>query len=185
VKDDRRLVREYIAGSDAAFEMLFDRHSPSLYAFACHLTGRQQDAEDLCQSTWIEAIKSLGRYRGRGSFRAWLHAIALHLHRDLLRRRRAEVGPLDVEMTPADTDANPERLADRLDLVTSVRAALAALSPEHRTVLLLHELQGFKYREIAALLDCPIGTVKSRLHYAIAAMRAALRDVQAEEVAGA
>jgi len=164
-KSDRRLIGECLAGSDDAFGALFDRHNQALYGFARHLSGSDSDGEDLCQSAWLEAIRSTNSFRGRGSFRAWLHGIALNLHRDGLRRPRLDLVALDPEQR--DPHGDPQRAAEGAE----VRAALLHLEAEHREVLILHELQGFKYREIAQIVGCPIGTVKSRLHYAVAALR--------------
>ena len=95
MKDDRRLIREYLSGSDQGFEDLYDRHQPALFAFAYHLLGRTQDAEDLSQTAWVQALRSLATFRGRSSFRTWLHAIALNLYRHQQRDSRLKTEPLD------------------------------------------------------------------------------------------
>jgi RNA polymerase sigma-70 factor (ECF subfamily) len=175
MRDDRRLIREYLAGSGSAFGALFDRHNPSLYAFAFRLLGQQQDAEDLCQSTWLRAIQSVGTYAARGSFRAWLHAVALSVYKNERRKRSLEV-ELQPDIAAADTASGTQEIVERLELAREAHRALLALEPEHREVLILHRFQGFRYREIAAMLACPVGTVKSRLHYALEALRAALQE---------
>jgi RNA polymerase sigma-70 factor (ECF subfamily) len=174
VRDDRRLVREYLAGGDVAFAALFDEHHAALFAFCYHLLGRRQEAEDLCQSAWLEAIRSLRSYRGRGSFRAWLHGIVLNLYRNHLRSRRPDPEPLSPDLPSEDKTSDPQQMAERQETTRRLRTALAQLEPAHREVVILHELQGFRYREIAHLLGCPVGTVKSRLHYGLLALRAAL-----------
>lgn len=176
MSDDRRLIRDYLSGSGAAFAALFDGHNGALYAFAYHLLGRRQDAEDLCQSAWLEAIRSLSSYRGRGSFRAWLHGIALNLYRNSFRSRRPNPEPLSPDMPAEDRESDPHQMAERQEVTRKLRDALARLEPTHREVVILHELQGLRYREIAQLLGCPIGTVKSRLHYGLLALRAALHQ---------
>jgi RNA polymerase sigma factor (sigma-70 family) len=88
MKDDRRLIREYLGGSDAAFEELYDRHQPALYALAYYLMDNPQDAEDLSQATWLQAIRSLSAFQGRSCFRTWLHAIAMNLYRHQRRDSR-------------------------------------------------------------------------------------------------
>jgi len=180
VKDDRRLIREYLSGSDQGFEDLYDRHQPALFALAYHLLGRTQDAEDLSQTAWLQALRSLAMFRGRSSFRTWLHAIALNLYRHQQRDSRLKTEPLDPRSAAVGGDPQAA-LAQREDAV-ALRAALAGLDPRHREVLLLHEVQGFRYREIAEILGCPVGTVKSRLHYAVAALRAALSKSSDTEV---
>lgn len=176
VEDDRKLIREYLGGSDAAFEALYDRHQAGLHAFAYHLLGNSQDAQDLTQTAWLQAIRSLPTFRGRSSFRTWLHGIAVNLYRHQRRDDRLRTEPLDPEA------ADPHHALRQAEAVLALRAALAEVDPVHREVLLLHEVQGFKYREIAEILGCPVGTVKSRLHYAIAALRAALNEPSDREV---
>ena len=180
-KSDFGLIRAYLRGSDEAFAILFDRHSRSLHAFAYHLTGNLPDAEDLSQSAWLRALRSLGSFTARGSFRAWLHEIALNLYRDERRRSRSPTVELDSQHADEDPMADPEHVAERGDARRELRAALAGLEPEHREVLVLHKIQGLKYREIAQTLRCPVGTVKSRLHYAMAALRSTLGAARAPQ----
>ena len=180
---DLRLVRQYLAGRDCAFDQLLGRHNPSLYTFCYYLSRDADDAEDLCQTAWIQAIRSLPAYRAKGSFRAWLHAIALNLHRGALRRAQPETVALDPDCMPARPDDDPSRALERQEEAARLRAAIQRLDPALREPLILHELQGLKYREIAQILGCPIGTVKSRLHRAIAVLRAELsRTRTLEEV---
>lgn len=180
---DLRLVRQYLAGRDGAFDQLLDRHNPSLYTFCYYLSRDADDAEDLCQTAWVEAIRSLPTYRAKGSFRAWLHAIARNLHRSALRRAQLDTVALDPDYISAHPDDDPSHILEREEEAAGVRAAIHRLDPEHREPLILHELQGFKYREIAQILGCPIGTVKSRLHRAVAVLRAELsRTRTLEEV---
>lgn len=180
---DLRLVRQYLAGRDGAFDQLFDRHNSSLYAFCYHLSSHPDDAEDLCQTAWLEAIRSLPTYRAKGSFRAWLHAIALNLHRGALRRAQLDTVALDPDYILGRPDDDPSHIVERQEEAASVRAAIQRLDPAQREVFILHELQGIRYREIAQILGCPVGTVKSRLHRAVAALRAELsRTRTLEEV---
>ncbi len=171
MRDDRRLIAEYLAGSHAAFRALFDLHNPHLYAFAYHLSSSVEDAEDLCQSAWIEAIRSLDTFKGTGTFKAWLHGILLNLYRAGRRKRRLGITELDADRMAAPAAADPAAVVARIETLSEIRAALDSLSPPHREVLILHEFQGLKYREIAQILNCSIGTVKSRLHYSLSALR--------------
>lgn len=118
-------------------------------------------------------MRSLPGYRGRGSFAAWLHGIAVNLWRDARRRPAVPTVPLDEW---AAGGADPADLAQQAAWGTAVQAALGSLDADHRLVVLLHEVAGFRYREIARLLGCPLGTVKSRLHYALAHLRVALEE---------
>ena len=97
MNSDLRLIRDYLRGDAAAFERLFARHRGPLERFACYLSSNRADAEDLFQATWLAALRSLPSYQGRGSFRAWLHGITLHLHHDQLRHPRVPTVPLDTQ----------------------------------------------------------------------------------------
>ncbi len=161
VADDTELVRKAGRGDEAAFRTLVDREARYLYGVAHALTGNAADAEDVVQETFVAAVGS--RFRGEASVRTWLVKIlvrrAAMLHRK--RQRSPELldsekaGRLSDEMAMAGSEA-------RLDLSTM----LASLSPEHRAVIVLREVQGLKYDEIAAVLGVPQGTVESRLHRA-------------------
>lgn len=168
--DEKELARLVGRGDEAAFRLLVDRESRYLYGIARALTGNADDAEDLVQETFIGAFKS--RFRGESSLRTWLVQILVRRVAKLRRsswwrrrRRPSDTAPafdLSDEMasTP-DADAS-DKVAARLDLATM----LAALSPEHRMVIVLRELHGMTYEEMAAALGIPRGTVESRLYRA-------------------
>ena len=171
---DWRLVREYLRGKAAAFDRLFERYEAALNRFAFHLTGNRADAEDLAQATWLAALHSLPTYAGNSTFRAWLHGIALNLYKDQRRKPTLHTVDLDPELPSAHGEGDPHRAAERAETAQRLRAALATLDEEHREVILLVKVQGLSYQEAAALLNRPIGTVRSRVHYAMVALRAAL-----------
>jgi len=171
---DRKLVRDYLHGSAAAFDRLFDRRDRSLQRFAYHLTGHRADAEDLCQSAWLQALRSLSTYLGHSSFRAWLHGIALNIHKDQRRTTRPRTVDLDPEQPSDAVESDPQRAAERAETSRALRAALRRLSPEAHEVILLVKIQGLTYDEAGSVLGCPTGTIKSRLHYAMADLRATL-----------
>jgi RNA polymerase sigma-70 factor (ECF subfamily) len=183
MRSDLRLIKEYLHGSAGAFDALFERHGRSVEAFAFHLAGSRADAEDLSQSTWMQALESLSSYRGRGSFRAWLHGIALNLYNDQGRRSRVATVSLDEEQAGPAVGDDPHRALEQSMAMSALRAALDSLGSANREVLILAKIQGLKHQEIATILNCPVGTVSSRLHYAVAALRAALAsDSALEEV---
>jgi RNA polymerase sigma-70 factor, ECF subfamily len=171
---DQRLVREYLRGKAAAFDRLFARHEAALGRFAYHLTGNRTEAEDLCQSTWLAATQSLSTYAGHSTFRAWLHGIALNLYRDQRRKPSLHTVALDPELPSARGESDPQRAAERAETTRRLRAALATLDEEHREVILLVKVQGLSYQEAAVAMNCPVGTIRSRVHYAMAALRGAL-----------
>jgi len=179
---DQRLIREYLRGNAAAFDRLSDRHAAALGRFSYHLTGHRTEAEDLCQSTWLAALHSLPTYAGHSTFRAWLHGIALNLCRDQRRKPTLHTVDLDPELPSARGESDPQRAAESAETAQRLRTGLAALDAERREVLLLVKLQGLSYEEAAAALQVPVGTIRSRVHYAMAALRAALEGTLESEV---
>lgn len=166
VPDDLELMRQIGHGDEKAFQSLVDRHARYLYGVAHGLAGNTADAEDLVQETFTGALK--GNFRGEASVRTWLVQILVRrvgmLRRT--RRRKPQVpfssGFVD-QATPEPSIPSSAAGTDaRLDLATM----LELLSPEHRAVIVLREVQGMSYDEIAATLRVPRGTVESRLHRA-------------------
>jgi RNA polymerase sigma-70 factor, ECF subfamily len=173
VPDDKELLRRAGQGDQTAFRELLDRHARYLYGIAHSLTRNPADAEDLVQETWIGAIRST--FRGDASVRTWLVSILVRQAAALRRSKRRSKWRLvlpwfsgrDVESDalpgdePAASSSIPGSEA-RMDL----SRMLETLSPEHREVIVLRELQGLSYEEIATELSLPRGTVESRLHRA-------------------
>ncbi len=164
VSDDLELVRRIGRGDDAALRALMERESRYLYGIAHAMTSNVADAEDLVQETFAAAISS--RFRGESSVRTWLVQILVR-RAGMLRRRRREHQSLDarspdgsgLKLVGSEATAGTEA---RLDL----SSMLASLSQEHRAVIVLRELQGLTYEEMAKTLGVPRGTVESRLHRA-------------------
>lgn len=151
-------------GGDAAFRALLDAHGSYLYGIAHALTGNSADAEDLVQETLTGALR--GSYRGEASLRTWLVQILIRqvgmLRRSPWRKRRTPLATGTETRGELSTPAGTARVDARLD----VSMMLASLSPEHRAVIILRELQGMTYQEMAGALGVPRGTVESRLHRA-------------------
>jgi RNA polymerase sigma-70 factor (ECF subfamily) len=149
--------------SEHAFSVLYDRHTPAAFQTAWRiLGGRTSAAEDVVQDAWIRAIESIDRWRGNGPFGAWLRGITAHVAIDAVRSELRFADELLDESTSDDTSA------ERLDLET----AIAALPMGYRTVLLLHDVEGFTHEEIAAQLGVTAGTSKTQLFRARRAVRA-------------
>ncbi len=159
-------------GDEEAFRTLYRRHTPSLFPFVLRiLGGRQEDAEDVVQDTWLRAVRALARFRWESSFRTWLLGIGLNQARELLRRRArpgAGSGPV------CDVPVRPPPVAERLD----VERALACLPDGYREVLVLHDVEGFTHPEISERLDIAVGTSKSQLFHARRAFRQLLDPAQ-------
>jgi RNA polymerase sigma-70 factor (ECF subfamily) len=161
--DDWLLARAR-RGDGVAFGRLAERHAARLYGAALALTGSPADAEDLVQETLAGAYRGLEAFEGRSSVRTWLTAILLRRAAMLRRgtgRREAHVGPL-TPVAEAEAQSRSSGMA-AADARMDVAAALATLSDEHREVVVLRELEGLTYDEIAAVLGLPRGTVESRL----------------------
>ena len=170
--DDVLLTRAR-RGDGAAFGRCLERHTARLYGMAFSLTGNAADAEDLVQETLTGAYRGLGSFEGRSSVRTWLMAILLRqaaMHRRRTGRREAHV----VLLEPA-TEAQARSSVGAADARMDVAAALAALSDEHRDVIVLRELEGLSYAEMAAVLGLPRGTVESRLFRARRALEERLK----------
>ncbi len=167
---DFELLQRAIEGDTAAFHELVDRHAAGLYRLACALTGDSADAEDVMQETFLGAFQRMGSFRGRSSVKTWLVSIlsrqAARRHRTRLRRPALRLEELARE--PAEERAPESRM--------DVREALGRLSPEHRRVLVLREVEGMTYAEIAQALGVPLGTVESRLFRARQEMKTHLAD---------
>jgi RNA polymerase sigma-70 factor, ECF subfamily len=165
--DDRRLVRRAVDGDLRAFEQLVERHRAVVVRVAGRIAGLD-DAEDVSQDAFLRAFHRLERFRGDATFRSWVLRIAHNAALDHVARRRAE--PVDAAtLESARPEDGPRPPADRLELrerIDRLERKLGGLSAPHRAVLVLRDVEGFSYDEIAAMTDAPIGTVKGRLHRA-------------------
>ena len=175
--DDAALLKRFRSGDAAAFHALIDRHAGRLYGVARSLLGNTADAEDVVQETFAGAFQSAKAFRGEASVKTWLLKI---LVRQVARARRsrgrwrflslsggaAAQSADDANPLPGDAGPGAESTAADVDTRLDLAVMLRRLSPEHREVIVLRELQGLSYEEIAAALDVPRGTVESRLHRA-------------------
>ena len=166
---DAELIRRVVRARDTgAFDELYRRHTDALYGTAVRLIGDSDDAADVVHDAWIKAYDNLHRFEGRSAFRTWLTGILINCVRNRWRDER-DVLPLDLiaettAVAPIALDVDP------LDL----EAAIAALSPRYRAVLVLHDVDGFTHDEIAEMLGIAQGTSKSQLARARARLRDAL-----------
>ncbi len=150
-------------------------HSARVYRLAYRLTGNQHDAEDLTQEVFVRVFRSLSSYTP-GTFEGWLHRITTNLFLDMVRRRqriRFDALPEDTERLPG-TAPSPEQVYADTHLDPQVQAALDALSPEFRVAVVLCDIEGLTYEEIAATLGIKLGTVRSRIHRGRVQLRQAL-----------
>lgn len=173
-RGDAALVAAYLAGDDRAFDLLVARHSRRVYAICFRYFGDASDAEDALQETFLTVLRRASTYAGTAAFSTWLYRVATNACNDLARRRarRPRAASGDVEAL-ADTAAPDDPLGDR-ELGVDLERALAALEPATRTAIVLHDVRGLPYEEVAARLNLPVGTVKSRIHRGHARLAQAL-----------
>lgn len=184
--DDAPLVAAARGGDADAFGRLVDRYRDRVYGVAFRIVGNADDAMDIAQEAFVKAWTSLPRFRDRSAFFTWIYRITTNLALDHLRRNRVRPVEYDdgilsealpgLESAPS---ANPSPRQETMHAETrrAIEEALAQLTPEHRAVLVLREMEGRSYQEIAQTLGCRIGTVMSRLHYGRRRMRELLEEI--------
>ena len=175
---DEDLVARSVGGDMESFNQLILRWERPIYALAYRVIGREEDARDVCQETFLRAFRALPGFKGQAKFSSWLYRIALNLCRDWIRRRRRSplvempegVDPVDLatERGPVET---VEDLVSRKELGDAVADAMALLPHEQRTAIILKEYHGMTFQEIADLQGCPLSTVKTRLYQGLNVLR--------------
>jgi RNA polymerase sigma factor (sigma-70 family) len=159
-----------------SWEEIVRTHSARVYRLAYRLSGNQHDAEDLTQEVFVRVFRSLSTYQP-GTFEGWLHRITTNLFLDMVRRRqriRFEGFPEDAHERLPGREPSPQQLLDERGFDTDVQYALDQLPPEFRAAVVLCDIEGLSYEEIAATLGIKLGTVRSRIHRGRAQLRAAL-----------
>lgn len=181
--DDRRLITECLTGQPDAFGQLVLRYQDRLYNSVYRVLDNPDDTLDVVQDAFINAYQSLDRFNGTSEFFTWLYRIAFNTAISLKRKKRPVLSldagkPGESGVDPADPSESlqPGAELERADENRKLMAALAKLSVDHRTVLVLKDLEDQKYEEIAEIMNVPIGTVRSRLHRARAELRELLED---------
>ena len=179
-QSDERLVGQALQGDRSSFEALVRRHMKSAYAVALAELGDGRDAEDAIQDSFILALERLEDCRDPAAFGPWLRQIVRNRARSLGRRERVrETESLDGVRVPMTTD--PAREFERTQLKERLESALGSLTDVQRRVVLMHDLEGFKHREIATELGVPEGTVRSHLFLARRALRKLLGGLVEDE----
>ena len=187
-KGDHDLVQRVQAGDTAAFRALFDKYHRRAFAVAMGVVKNQDDALDAVQEAFVKVHKNIHKFQGSSSFYTWLYRIVMNVSIDHVRRtsrrktldfderalhEESEVAG-DGALVPSVTDANPGKAALRRELGGAIQAALQELPEHHRAVIVLREIEGMSYEEMAEALEVPKGTVMSRLFHARKKMQAAL-----------
>jgi RNA polymerase sigma-70 factor, ECF subfamily len=186
--DDHQLIEECLAGRSEAFGELVVRYQDRLFHTLLFVTGAADQAQDVAQDAFVHAFAKLSTFRGESAFYSWLFRIAMNAAVSRKRRDRRMSASLDaarenaghepIDAHPASEPSHSIEVSERQALV---RAALAELSEEYRTVLVLKEMEDLRYEEIAEIVGCPIGTVRSRIHRARSELREKLAVLFKEE----
>ncbi len=183
------LVKRCQAGDTEAFDELVTRYRTRIFGMIYNMVHNEQDAWDLAQDSFVKAWKSIKRFRGRSSFYTWVYRIVMNVTIDWLRKKQVkgvgaefddaiqtkQIDP--ASRTAPKADALPYETMQRTEIRARIDNAIAQLSPEHRAVILMKEIEEMQYHEIAEMLGCSIGTVMSRLFYARKKLQNLLRDV--------
>jgi RNA polymerase sigma-70 factor, ECF subfamily len=182
--DEKQLIDECLGGRTEAFEQLVIRYQDRLYNALVRIVGSADDADDVAQDAFVQAFQKLATFRGNASFYSWLFRIALNAAASRKRPAWRKWASIEVirEQTGHDPgdyrqDAAPGHALEVGERQAAVQAALAQLAEEFRIPLVLREIDGLKYEEISEILDCPIGTVRSRIHRGRAELRRRLESL--------
>lgn len=185
--EDSSLVLRSQGGDLAAFDLLIRRHQERVYATVYHMTANHEDAADLTQETFIKAYNALGGFKGDCGFFTWLYRIAVNRTLNFLKQRRNRTTHLslndidfnaehDPDLVALTSEKTPRRDLNLSELQERLNTALLKLSESHRMVVVLHDIQGVPHEEIARIMDCNTGTVRSRLFYARQQLQGLLSD---------
>lgn len=185
--DDRTLVARAKTGDDDSYEELVRRYQQRIYGLCYHLTSNHEDASDLTQEAFVKAWKALQSFKGDSSFYTWVYRIAYNNVLNHLKQRRNRTPHLSLD----DLDFNAEHTPELVELISHItprrdvslaelqkrlNEAMLKLSDEHRAVVTLHDIQGLPHDEIATIMHCNPGTVRSRLFYARQQLQGLLAD---------
>jgi RNA polymerase sigma-70 factor (ECF subfamily) len=174
--EDFELIRRSQTGDTEAFGALVVRYQNRLFTMICCMVGDENDAWDLAQEGFVKAWRSIQRFEGRSSFYTWLYRITLNLAIDLLHRRGRH-SEVELDESLPSLIPGPKANYERAEMREGINVALAQLSPEHRAVIVMREIDDMTYLEIAEVLHLSPGTVMSRLFYARKRLQSLLRHL--------
>ena len=173
--DEGTLLAASRRGDLTAYDELVGAYQDRVYQLTYRVTGNPEDAWDAAQEAFVKAFRALKAFRGDAAFSTWLHRIAVNAALDIIRRRPPALDPLDA--AAAVTTESVDRMVEQRELQRAIHRAIASLPPDQRVAVVLRDVQGFSYGVISAVLQVPVGTVRSRLSRARDALRHALADL--------
>jgi RNA polymerase sigma factor RpoE len=184
--EETELIGRARRGDMSAYDVLVRRYQERIYATVYHMTSNHEDANDLAQEAFIKAYQALNSFKGGSSFYTWVYRIAVNKTINFLKQRKNRVqvslndldfnAEHDPDLVALISDKTPRRDLGLAELQEKLNAAMQKLSEHHRLVVTLHDVQGLSHEEIAAIMECNIGTVRSRLFYARQQLQAYLSD---------
>jgi RNA polymerase sigma-70 factor (ECF subfamily) len=184
--DDAALVNAARKGDMHAYDQLIQRYQERIYATIYHMTSNHEDANDLAQETFIKAYSALKSFKGDSSFYTWVYRIAVNKTINFLKQRKNKISlslndldyqvENDPDLVAFVSDKTPRRDVALTELQEKLNTAMQKLSEPHRMAVTLHDVQGLSHEEIAEIMDCNVGTVRSRLFYARQQLQAYLSD---------
>ena len=184
--EDLHLVQQAQKGDFNAYDELIRRYQERIYATIYHMTSNHEDANDLAQETFIKGFQALKSFKGDSSFYTWVYRIAVNKTINFLKQRKNRThlslndldfsAENDPDLVALISDRTPRRDLNLTELQEKLNEAMQKLSPVHRLVVTLHDVQGLSHEEIGKIIDCNIGTVRSRLFYARQQLQAYLSD---------
>ncbi|MBQ7109245.1 MAG: sigma-70 family RNA polymerase sigma factor [Clostridia bacterium] len=168
------LIKQAQMGDNKAFELLIDEHFKKIYNIAYRLSGNEADASDMTQEVLIKIFRHIGSFSGNSKFSTWVYRVATNTCLDELKKiKRRSTYSLDAELDTGENEVvvqvrdeapTPDIAAEQKELSAAVGKAIKRLSPDHSAVVILRDIQGMSYEEVAKILNCSVGTVKSRLN---------------------
>jgi len=184
--DDLTLVDRAKLEDSSAYDELIRRYQERIYATVYHMTSNHEDANDLVQDTFIKAYRALKSFKGNSSFYTWVYRIAVNKTINFLKQRKNRVqmslndvdfhAENDPDLVALVSEKTPRRDLNLAELQEKLNEALQKLSEHHRMVVTLHDIQGLSHEEIGKIMECNVGTVRSRLFYARQQLQAYLSD---------
>ena len=192
--EDGGLINQYLSGDIRAFNILVNNWDLKIYNFTFKVLGRREDAKDVTQQTFIKVYKNLRKLKNPDKFSPWIYQIAMNICRDQMRKekrtpstsihgkiRTSNGDEMELADFLSDDSASAEDSLYQGELVEIIRRGLNMIPVEQRTVIIMKEYQGLKFREIAEILHAPLNTIKSRMYYGLTALRKALADLEIDK----
>ena len=178
--DERSMIERASGGDPEAFNRLMEHHERRMYAVALRMCANREDAQDCLQEAMLRVYRAIGSFKGESSFSTWVYRITMNTCLDELRRRKNKQSAslddlLDEGWAPADDSGSPEKHAVRAETARILRQTIQELPDDMRAAVVLRDIQGYTYEEIAKILDINVGTIKSRISRGREKLREKLR----------